>query len=157
MRYQYTYRTTARDLWQLSMCYTYGSLIGVCNIIFTAAMAALIISRRDEAGGIWKSLMVLGVCLFTVIQPLVSYSRVRKQAAQITRDTKLGFADTGIHVRSGGQSTRIPWSAVKKVSRKPGMIVVFSDAAHGFILPDRVLQTEKDEFYQYVVSKMTRK
>ena len=157
MRYQYIYRTTALDLWQLSMYYIYGSMVGVCNILFTVAIVALIISRWNEAGGIWRSLMVLGVCLFTVIQPLLSYQRARKQAAQITRDTQLGFADTGIYVKSGDESTQIPWSSIKKVSRKPGMIVVFSDTTHGFILTDRILKTEKDDFYQYVTSNITRR
>lgn len=155
MRYQYTHRTTALDLWQLSMYYTYGSMVGVCNIIFTVAIVALMVSRWNEASGMWKSLMVLGVCLFTVIQPLLSYQRARKQAAQITRDTELGFADTGIYVKSGAQRSQIPWSSIKKVSRKPGMIVVFSDTTHGFILTDRILKTEKDDFYQYITSKMT--
>lgn len=157
MRYQYTYRTTAFDLWKLSMYYTYGSMVGVCNIIFTVAIVALIISRWNEAAGIWKGLMVLGLCLFTVIQPLLSYQRARKQAAQITQDTELGFADTGICVRSGGQSSQIPWSSIKKVSRKPGMIVVFSDSTHGFILTDRILKRSKDDFYQYIISKMTHR
>ncbi len=69
MRYKYTYRTTARDLWQLSMYYIYGSLAGLCNIIFTVAAFALGFSRWDQAQGIVRCLIVLGCCLFTVIQP----------------------------------------------------------------------------------------
>lgn len=49
MRYTYTYRTTARDLWQLSMYYIYGSMAGLCNIIFTVAAFALVFSRWDQA------------------------------------------------------------------------------------------------------------
>ena len=37
MKYKYTYRNTAGELWQLSMYYIYGSMAGLCNIIFTAA------------------------------------------------------------------------------------------------------------------------
>ena len=43
--YRYTVRPTASDLWQLSMYYVYGSLVGVCNIIFTEAVLALAVAK----------------------------------------------------------------------------------------------------------------
>ena len=45
MKYKYTYRNTAGELWQLSMYYTYGSVVGMCNLIFTAAVIALTINK----------------------------------------------------------------------------------------------------------------
>ena len=45
MKFEYTYRNTAADIWQLSMYYIYGSLVGVCNIIFTTAVFVLGIVR----------------------------------------------------------------------------------------------------------------
>lgn len=78
MRYKYTYRTTARDLWQLSMYYIYGSLAGLCNIIFTVAAFALGFSRWDQAQGIVRCLIVLGAAFFTVIQPLMIYAKAKE-------------------------------------------------------------------------------
>lgn len=51
------------------MYYTYGSVVGMCNLIFTAAVIALTISKWNSAGVIWRFFLVLGCCLFTVIQP----------------------------------------------------------------------------------------
>ena len=99
MRYKYTYRTTARDLWQLSMYYIYGSLAGLCNIIFTVAAFALGFSRWDQAQGIVRCLIVLGCCLFTVIQPLMIYAKAKKQAAGITQDTQVSIDDNGLYIR----------------------------------------------------------
>ena len=60
MRFEHVYRNTAADLWQISMYYMYGSMVGVCNIIFTAAVFILTAVRFpgkfgvDEGGnGIW--------------------------------------------------------------------------------------------------------
>ena len=39
--YQYTYRLSNGEYWRLSMYYTYGSMVGVCNLIFTAALFIL--------------------------------------------------------------------------------------------------------------------
>lgn len=130
MRYKYTYRTTARDLWQLSMYYIYGSLAGLCNIIFTVAAFALGFSRWDQAQGIVRCLIVLGCCLFTVIQPLMIYAKAKKQAAGITQDTQVSIDDSGLYIRVGDDTSQLPWKSVKRISRKPAMIIIFSDTTH---------------------------
>ena len=154
MRYKYTYRTTARDLWQLSMYYIYGSLAGLCNIIFTVAAFALGFSRWDQAQGIVRCLIVLGCCLFTVIQPLMIYAKAKKQAAGITQDTLVSIDDNGLYIRVGDDTSQLPWKSVKRISRKPAMIIIFSDTTHGFIFTNRVLGNEKEEFYRYASSKV---
>ena len=154
MRYTYTYRTTARDLWQLSMYYIYGSLAGLCNIIFTVAAFALGFSRWDQAQGLMRCLIVLGCCLFTVIQPLMIYVNAKKQTAGITQDTQVTIDDNGLHIRVGNDTSDLPWNSVKRISRKPAMIIVFSDTTHGFVFTNRVLGNEKEEFYRYAASKV---
>ena len=154
MRYTYTYRTTARDLWQLSMYYIYGSLAGLCNIIFTVAAFALGFSRWAQAQGIVRCLIVLGCCLFTVIQPLMIYAKAKKQAAGITQDTQVSIDDSGLYIRVGDDTSQLPWKSVKRISRKPAMIIIFSDTTHGFIFTNRVLGNEKEEFYRYASSKV---
>ena len=154
MRYKYTYRTPARDLWQLSMYYIYGSLAGLCNIIFTVAAFALGFSRWDQAQGIVRCLIVLGCCLFTVIQPLMIYAKAKKQAAGITQDPQVSIDDNGLYIRVGDDTSQLPWKSVKRISRKPAMIIIFSDTTHGFIFTNRVLGNEKEEFYRYASSKV---
>ena len=154
MRYKYTYRTTARDLWQLSMYYIYGSLAGLCNIIFTVAAFALGFSRWDQAQGIVRCLIVLGCCLFTVLQPLMIYAKAQKQAAGIAQDTQVSIDDNGLHIRVGNDTSDLLWKSVKRISRKPAMIIIFSDTTHGFIFTNRVLGNEKEEFYRYASSKV---
>ena len=154
MRYKYTYRTTARDLWQLSMYYIYGSLAGLCNIIFTVAAFALGFSRWDQAQGIVRCLIVLECCLFTVIQPLMIYAKAKKQAAGITQDTQVSIDDNGLYIRVGDDTSQLPWKSVKRISRKPAMIIIFSDTTHGFIFTNSVLGNEKEEFYRYASSKV---
>ena len=154
MKYQYTCKTTAADLWQLSMYYTYGSLVGVCNLIFTFAMFALGVSRWQDAPPLYRCLIVAGCLLFTVIQPSLIYLKAKKQAAAITQVTQVGFDDSGMHVDFNGKRSSLRWNKIKKVSKKPTMIVVFSDTTHGFIFTNRVLGAEKAEFYEYLVSKV---
>ena len=94
--------------------------------------------------------------LFTVIQPIAVYRKAQKQASGITADTSVGFDDEGVHVGVGDKNSVLKWSNVKKISRKPTMIVIFSDTTHGFVLSNRVLGADREAFYNYVASKMKK-
>ena len=118
------------------------------------AAFALGFSRWDQAQGIVRCLIVLGCCLFTVIQPLMIYAKAKKQAAGITQDTQVSIDDSGLYIRVGDDTSQLPWKSVKRISRKPAMIIIFSDTTHGFIFTNRVLGNEKEEFYRYASSKV---
>ncbi|MFT9495062.1 YcxB family protein [Anaerosolibacter sp.] len=156
MKYKFTYQTTAFDLWQLSMYGIYGSMVGVCNFIFTVAMILLSAKFWGDANGFMKIFFIVATCLFTVIQPAVVYMRAKRQVAAVPHDMEIGFDDQGIHVRTEKQSSDLKWSTIKGVSKKPSMIVIFSTAKHGFVLTNKVLGKEKEAFYNFVVSKIQK-
>ncbi len=66
----------------------------------------------------------------------------------------MSFDDWGIHIKQGEKCSEIKWEKIKRIAKKPNMILIFSDSTHGFVLTARVLKEEKDEFYAYVVSKI---
>lgn len=155
MRYEYTYRNTGMDIWQLSMYYIYGSMVGVCNVIFTAAVLTLTIVRWEISGNLFRVIAVLGCCLFPVIQPLAVYGKAKKQAAT-SHDIRLRFDDTGIHVGQGEENQDISWNKIRRIARKPSMILVFLNSTHGFVLPNRILKEEKNDFYTFLSSRMKK-
>ncbi|MCC8026403.1 MAG: YcxB family protein [Clostridium sp.] len=155
-KYSYTYRNTAPELWQLSMYYTYGSMVGLCNIIFTAASFAMVVSRWHEATGFMKFLIAFGCCLFTIIQPSLVYVKAKRQAAAVTEDTHISFDEGGLHVKVGEERWDAGWDAVKRISKKPTMIILFSDSNHGFVLTNRILGEDRESFYQFALSGMNR-
>ena len=82
------------------------------------------------------------------------YVKAKKQTAGITQDTQVTIDDNGLHIRVGNDTSDLPWNSVKRISRKPAMIIVFSDTTHGFVFTNRVLGNEKEEFYRYAASKV---
>lgn len=156
MKYKFTYRTTAFDLWQLSMYNTYASMVGVCNIIFTVAMLLLSAKFWGDVNNFVKILLILAVCLFTVIQPAAVYMRAKRQIAAIPNGMEIAFDDNGVHVKTENKTSDIKWNRIKGVSKKPNMIIVFSTDKHGFILTNKVLGKEKEVFYDYVVSRIQK-
>ncbi|WP_089282248.1 YcxB family protein [Anaerovirgula multivorans] len=156
MKYKFNYQTTAFDIWQLSMYGIYGSMVGVCNIIFTVAMLLLTAKFWGYVNSFMRMLLIIGICLFTVIQPAVVYMRGKRQVAAIPHDMEIGFDDNGIHVKTEKQSSDLKWNTIKGVSKKPSMIVIFSTDKHGFILTNRVLGKQKEAFHDYVFSKIQK-
>ncbi|AOT69496.1 YcxB family protein [Geosporobacter ferrireducens] len=156
MKYMFAYRTTAFDLWQLSMYSIYGSMVGVCNIIFTVAMLLLSSKFWGDVNSLMKILFIIAICLFTVIQPAIVYMRAKRQVATIPQDMEIGFDDNGIHVKAGNQNSDLKWNTIKGVSKKPTMIVIFSTTKHGFVLTNKVLGKQKEAFYDYIVSKIQK-
>lgn len=154
MKYKFTYQTTAFDLWQLSMYSTYNSMVGVCNIIFTVAMTLLTVKFWNGVNIFIKVLLIMGILLFPIIQPIAVYLRAKRQIAMMPHDMEIGFDDYGVHVKTKNEKSDLKWKTLKGVSKKPNMIVIFSTNKHGFILTNRVLGKQKEEFYKYVVSKI---
>lgn len=156
MKYQFTYRTKAFDLWQLAMYATYSSIVGVINIIFTVAMFLLCVKFWENANGYIRTLLILGVSLFTFIQPVVVYIRAKRQLASVQEDMEIGFDDLGVHVKTESQNSNLKWKTIKGISKKPNMIIVYTTTTHGFILKNKMLGTQKEAFYDYVVSKIQK-
>ena len=154
MKYKFTYQTTAFDLWQLSMYGIYGSMLGVCNIIFMVAMFLLTAKFWNDVNIPMKIVLIIAICLFTVIQPLAIYVRAKRQVEATSHEMEIIFDDQGIHVKSQNKKSDVRWSTIKGVSKKLSMIIIFSTAKHGFVLNNRVLGKEKESFYAYLVSKI---
>ncbi|MGN9164378.1 YcxB family protein [Tissierellaceae bacterium HCP3S3_D8] len=154
MKYKFNYQTSAFDLWQLSMFGIYGSIIGVCNIIFTVAILLLATKFWEDVSRFIKILLIISISLFTVIQPIAVYIRAKRQIATVPQDMEIGFDDNGIHIKTSNQNSDLKWSTIKGVIKKPSMIIIFTTMKHGFIITNKMLGKQKETFYDYIVSQI---
>ncbi|HZK26661.1 MAG TPA: YcxB family protein [Thermoclostridium sp.] len=156
MKYKFSIKTTASEFWQLSMYGIYGSILGTTNIIFTVAMILLSIRFFSGAHIVLKYLMVIAIILFPIIQPLVVYLRAKKQAKGLPKEeVHLTVDDQGIHIISGFKKEDIQWSDVRGLTKKPTLLVIYTSSQHGYVLSNKVLGEQKDDFYKYICSKMS--
>lgn len=154
MQYQYKCYIRAADLWRLSMYRTYHSPVGVCNIVFGVSVILLTYRFWDSVGDFVQALLFMACLLIPVIQPLGVYMKAKAQAAVSPQGTELTFKEDGIHVTLGTQHELVPWKRVKSIVKEAGMIIVFTDANHGYMLTNRVLGSEKETFYQDVKTRI---
>ena len=154
MNYSYSCDVKPGDLWKMAMRRTYRSALGVVNVIFTIAMLLLLVRFWSTAPDILKGLMLMGVALFPIIQPLATYGMCVRQLENMPRDMNLSFDDAGVHITTGGKNQDLNWSRITNAIRQKNMIVVMSDDRHGYMITDRALGNEKEEFYNFLCGKI---
>lgn len=154
MRYQYQSKVRPVDFWALSMYRAYHSLVGVCNIVFAIAMILLTVRFWNQASDAVQAFLFLACLLVPVIQPLGAYLKAKAQVSVIPQGTQLVFAEDGIHVTLGDKSEQIRWDKVKGVRKEAGIVIVYTDVNHGYMLTRHVLGRERDDFYRYVEARI---
>ena len=154
MEYRFKCDVKAGDLWKMAMARTYRSLIGLVNVIFTVAMILLTLRFWPTTSDLLRVFMILGCILFPVVQPLAIYGNSVKQLEDLPKDMELLFNDGGLRVFVGDKSELIRWSRIRNAIKRSNMIVVMSDDSHGYMLTNRVLGDQKEEFYEYICKKI---
>lgn len=154
--YQYRYKTTRGEYWKMSMYFIYHSMTGMVNLVFTAALLALTFVKWETSGTIFRVFMVLGCCLFTILQPLAIYWSAGKLVSGSGADTEIRLDDIGIKVKVGNTHDKIPWRKIVRIAKLPGMAIIFTDPSHGYLLTDRVVGEDKAAFYDWLMAKQTQ-
>ncbi|WP_313126947.1 YcxB family protein [Proteiniclasticum ruminis] len=154
MKFEFPYETRAKDLWKISMYNIYHSMAGMVNVIFTIAMILLSIRYFTQVDMILKILLLLGLSIFTVVQPVLIYLRAKKQVEGLPEGMKIALDDKGIHVEKSGQRSILRWSKVQGIKRYPFLLIIFASGGQGYILSNDTLGKEKETLYSFVKSHL---
>lgn len=132
----------------------YSSLAGFVQIIFVVSLAILIINKWNVLGIIMKMLIILGLSLFTIIQPLAFWINARKAIDPNMPETEINFEENDMVIKVNNHIQRIAYANIVKVISKPELLIVQPDQKHIYILPKRILDNNKKELFQYLKSKI---
>lgn len=138
------------------MYFIYHSMTGMVNLVFTAALFALTYAKWESSGILFRICMILGCCLFTILQPLTIYIRAGKMAAGSGDDTQIRLDDIGVQIKVGNTYDKIPWRKIVRIAKLPGMAIIFTDPSHGYLLTDRVVGEDKKVFYDWLMAKQAQ-
>ncbi|MDD3238670.1 MAG: YcxB family protein [Lachnospira sp.] len=155
--YEFSYKTEASDLWQMAMYYTYSNWTGFINVLFTAVMIALTIGTWKDTATILHVILILASCWFVVFQPLIMWKNANKRAKLITFTTKLAFSEQGMHIQVEDQTQDLSWDKIQKFAKLPTMVIIYSDAVHGYVLNNHTLGGKRAEFISYLEKKVVKK
>lgn len=155
MTYTFTNKVTPLDFFRLSMSRTYRSLVGVCNIVYTVAIIAVTIHFWEQANDIIQVVLLFACMVFIVFQPFGVMVKAKAQAAFIPAGLKLEFDDYGLHVSLGDQKEDLGWKRIRLVEER-GMLFINSDAKHGYVITNKMLDGRRAEFVEFFKSHIEK-
>ena len=150
MEFRYRYSIKPSDIWQVRMYYAYTSYLAAVNLVCIFASIVLIVTQWENAGGVFRAIMLVFLSLFLVIQPLVLYINAVAQAKGHQEEIELVFAEAGLTIRIGEKTEKHPWSKLTSLAIKPTLVIVYIGAGSGYILTNRVLKDTRKEFISFV-------
>lgn len=157
MKYEFTSDVKTFDYWLLSMYNTYHSLVGVVNVVFFLSMIGLCFRFWNVVGDVSQTMLFVGLLLIPVIHPFGVYLKAKTQAMVSPKGTKLSFSEKGILVTLGDKRETIYWNKIVTAVKRCGMIIIYSDMKHGYILTGRVLKKERKEVFEYIKAHLKKR
>ncbi len=147
---QFQIALTAGDFWQFSMHHSNGGMMGMFNLIFTAAALVLLIIRWGELTVPYRLLLVFCGSLFTVWQPLLLYNKAKKQAKRMAAQPPMAltFSRDGLLVEQGEQQVTFTWDQMGRMDRGRKLVVLYMDRIHAYLIPDRVMEDQQEAFFE---------
>ena len=158
--YKFTFKINQDDLFQSSLNFIKHSKTFFFDVIFTAvAIIATIYTLINQSffqlSDIKKILLIFCCVLFPVIQPIILYIKSNKHASKIKDlEVTLLFEEDKIIVSSLSEKSEILYSNIYNFIKYKNMIVLMYDSIHGQIMPNRIFNNNKDEFYNCISKKI---
>lgn len=155
MEYRFRCDLKPFDLWKMTMSRTYRSLAGAVNFIFSVAILFVTV-RIWGSSEFTRGLLVFACILFPVIQPLAIYGRSVKLLEDLPGTAELTINQGGISVACGGRKEFLGWNHVQNAVKRRDSIILMSDASHGYVLTNKTLGEQKEEFFEFLCSKIQK-
>lgn len=151
--FKLNYNVRPENLLFLAMVSTYKSMAGVVNAVFTFSMALLLFRFRADGNFVIKLIIVLGIMVFPVFQPLFIYLRSRKIVSNMSKKIDMTINKNGIELISNGKSTKIVLSNITNLTRIGNMIIIYTDSLGSYVLNKQTLNGKGMEIYNFLKVK----
>lgn len=149
-------KLTARELWRFSMYHSYKGFSGAFNVIFSAAAVFLLATTWSRDTVFYRALLVVCALMFTVWQPALLYVKAVRQAKTpaIRTPLTLSFDEKGIKAAQGTESLELEWEKISRAERGFGMLMIYMDRVHAYLLPDSVIGEKRAVLCELIKEKL---
>ena len=142
----FTVKLTAKDLWKFSLYHSNKGMLGIFNVIFSLAALFLLVTTLGSNTAMYRALLIICALMFTVWQPFLLYLKAAKQSKSpvIRNPMDLSFSREGIVVTQNTERLELIWENIGRVERIRGMMIVYMDKVHAYLLPDSITGEKKE-------------
>ena len=156
MEFNFHYKVKPGNLLILGLTNIYRSMMGLVNIIFTLSMVLLAYRFWSGTGLGIKILIITGILLFPLLQPLFIYLRSMRIVSQMPDNLEMTINNEGIKISSENSSSHVNYTDLKSVTRIRGILILYTRSRQGFILNKQTLDDKGDKLYDFLSKKANR-
>ena len=151
---------TVKELFDFLMSHTYSSFSGYVGVILSiCALIGFAYSVDNPMMNVaYKFVLLVTGLLFTVVQPIMLYSKAKNQVKQnesINKPLEYTISYAGMKVACDGEFAEYNWNQIMKITSTKTSVLIYTSRIRAFVLPKRELNPYMDEFKKIVREKCT--
>ena len=158
MKYSFTIKLNQNDRFLSSINFLRISKTFYFDIIFT--VAAIIALSFTIINGYFfnmstfrKILLIICPLIFPVFQPIILYIK-SKTTKLYDKEIMISYDDNNIYVSSDVENATISYKDIYNFYKFKNMIVMMYDSVQGQIIPDRFINVDKDEIFDFLIDRI---
>lgn len=158
---KFTTRIKTKELYQFLMMHSHAGFAGKIGPVMSIAAAVLFIKGIPTFEGNEMQMVIFAMCalLFTVINPLMLYSKAKKQCLTnpaYKQDMEYELNEEGIKLYVGEQEGGIPWDRLFKIKETKDLYILYTTRVNAFLWPKAALGSQAAEIMDYVLAHIDR-
>lgn len=156
---EFDVKLTGKELYAFSMRHTYAGISGIFGLLISLGswiICALKFSTLDTAARI--ALIIIG-CLFTIVQPVMLYSKARAQIRQnknINASLHYCLTEEGIFVSQGEQEVFVKWYEIRRKVIASKAVYLYMSPVRAFIFPEEQCGEQYPEICRVITQQMEK-
>ena len=145
-----------KDLYGFLMFHIYSSPAGILGLFISIGGFvgfAYMLTLKNTNPMFLGALFMIGL-MFTVIQPLLTRSRAKKQIKQNEEKSQdvLEYVinKSGIEVTQGELRGFSSWDEIVRIESTKKLVMLYTSKVHAYVIPKRFLEEQMDTFIELV-------
>ena len=155
MEVKATVQLTVKELFGFLMQHTYSTVASFIGIVLSIGGFAgfFYMLGMPEVNPFYLGALFATGMLFTVVQPIMLYSKAKKQVkknAETNQPLQYTISKTGIGVTQGELSAFSNWEEIVKVTSTKTLVMLYTSRIHAYVIPKKDVAEKLDEFKQLI-------
>ncbi len=144
----FSVQMTVKEMYQFTMYHVYHHASGLIGLLLSALALTNLVVSFDTLSDQGKTIMTIVALWFTVLEPIMMYSRSKKQVKRSKSYQKPLQYDVnaqGITVSQDEETQTMEWNHIRKMIETGSQYIVYSSSVHAFIFPKHDLREKSNE------------
>lgn len=149
-------RLTNKEMFNFLLRHNYYSLGGVCGLILSigAIVLAIFNINNTQMNGTYKIALVFVGLLFTVIQPIMLYTKAKAQVKKndsVNKPLKYTFTEQDFSISMDEESVTQSYEDIIKVISTRLSVIIYINKYRAFILPKSAIGNNMEKLKDLLV------